>query len=127
MMQYLVNCVPQLNVLGFGFGHCIIKTFYSNPQYNPTSLCIKGLITASKPTSDQKLKSKQNLWFNRIPLVRSSSKLAVSCLPIGPRGPSCSPPPKERYTTFLGDIMMLPWHRGEHVICFHVLPFDLRC
>ena len=39
------------------------KTFYLNPQYNPTSLCIKGLITASKPTSDQKLRSKQNLWF----------------------------------------------------------------
>ena len=42
-------------------GHCIIKTFYSNPQYNPISLCIKGLITASKPTSDQMLRSKQNL------------------------------------------------------------------
>ena len=45
------------------FGHCIIKTFYSNPQCNPTSLCIKGLIIASKPTSDQKLSSKQSLWF----------------------------------------------------------------
>ena len=25
------------------FGHCIIKTFHSNPQYNPTSLCIKAM------------------------------------------------------------------------------------
>ena len=33
------------------------KTFYSNTQYNPISLCIKGLITASKPTSDQMLRS----------------------------------------------------------------------
>ena len=31
--------------------------------YNPTSLCIKGLITTSKSTSDQKLRSKQSLWF----------------------------------------------------------------
>ena len=45
------------------FWTCIIKTFYSNPQYNPTSLCIKGLITTSKPTLDQKLISKQSLWF----------------------------------------------------------------
>ena len=58
------------------FGHGIIKMFYSNPQYNPTSFCIKEFITASKPTSNQKLRS------------------------------------KERYTTFLGNIMV-ERHRGS--------------
>ena len=33
------------------------KNVYSKSQYNPTSLCIKESITASKPTSDQKLRS----------------------------------------------------------------------
>ena len=37
------------------------KNVYSNPQHNPTSLCIEELITASKPTSDQKLRLKENL------------------------------------------------------------------
>ena len=39
------------------------KNVYSNPQHNPTSLCIEELITASKPTSDQKFRLKENLSF----------------------------------------------------------------
>ena len=66
-------------------------------QYNPTtSLCIKGLITTSKPTSDQKLRSKQSLWF---------------------KGKVHIPPSR----------MMLPQHRGEYVICYPMVPLDLRC